>query len=149
MCIICYENTKEYNLSCNHSFCSNCLLRIFQSELDMKCPLCRKNIIKTDVDHIKNFLPRQTRSDTLDDRTTEFRECVLNYLVKINITEGLSNKKILTTQLLNYIFANKWFFNLDYTFYNTMIQKIKELKNDHQDWADINVFYYKIKNLKI
>tara|TARA_Y100000996_G_C22491879_1_gene630572 strand:- start:195 stop:644 length:450 start_codon:yes stop_codon:yes gene_type:complete len=149
MCIICFENKKEYNLSCNHSFCINCLSKILQSDLDMKCPLCRKNIIKKDINHIKKFLPRQTRSDTLDDRKSEFRDFVLNYLVKINITEGLSNKKILTIQLLNYIFANKWFFNLDQHFYNTMIQKIEELSNDHKEWADINIFYYKFKNLKI
>ena len=149
MCIICYENTKEYNLSCNHSFCSNCLLRIFQSELDMKCPLCRKDIIAKDIDHIKKFLPRQTRSDTLDDRKSEFRDCVFNYLIIINNAESLSDKKLLTTQLLNYVFENKWFLNKDYTFYDTMIQKIEELRNDHKDWADINIFHYKIKNLKI
>ena len=146
MCVICLENKKEYNLSCNHSFCSNCLLQLFQSDLNLNCPLCRRNIINTDINHIKLFLPRQTRSETLYDRSLDIREYISICLTKINKDSNISNKKIIITELFNYIFENKWFLNGNKKFSDIFIKKIIELKKDHKDWSDIKIFYYKFKN---
>jgi hypothetical protein len=46
LCPICYEQTVECKLQCNHSFCKSCLLKVMESKKDL-CPYCRQPILYT------------------------------------------------------------------------------------------------------
>jgi hypothetical protein len=46
LCPICYEQTVECKLQCNHSFCKACLLKVMENKKDL-CPYCRQPILYT------------------------------------------------------------------------------------------------------
>ena len=44
-CVVCYENINiNSSLICDHDLCLDRLNKLKQSELEFKCPICRKTI---------------------------------------------------------------------------------------------------------
>jgi len=41
-CPICYTQTPECTLDCDHSFCYHCISQWYQKYKNSRCPMCRK-----------------------------------------------------------------------------------------------------------
>ena len=47
-CKVCFTNECNMELRCGHQFCSDCVIKIYNSE-NTTCPICRKTIYKSDI----------------------------------------------------------------------------------------------------
>lgn len=47
-CKVCFSGEYNMELKCGHKFCSDCVLKIFNSE-NSNCPICRKPIYENDI----------------------------------------------------------------------------------------------------
>ena len=41
-CIICMENICDVISNCKHQFCMECIVKIYNKNIDLFCPMCRK-----------------------------------------------------------------------------------------------------------
>ena len=47
-CKVCFSSENNMELRCGHQFCSECVLKIYNSE-SANCPMCREKINKSDI----------------------------------------------------------------------------------------------------
>ena len=83
-CVICFElYTKQYMLPCNHTFCDTCIIQWFYKYHQNICPLCKKNVFKTQNEKQTFFLSNAYREDDIPTEVSYKVICVVVIAVSI------------------------------------------------------------------